>query len=128
VGVEIAEGLRLLEAARDPGNERAGRGGRAALDELLRALEAADEAGRLERLMAPSTLALMRAAAPRADLSRYPRELALEVDRARAAFSAWYELFPRSMSDDETRHGTFDDVIAKLPYVRHLGFDVLYFP
>jgi starch synthase (maltosyl-transferring) len=27
-----------------------------------------------------------------------------------------------------TRHGTFDDVIAKLPYVRDMGFDVLYFP
>ena len=25
-------------------------------------------------------------------------------------------------------HGTFDDVIARLPYVRDLGFDVLYFP
>ena len=32
------------------------------------------------------------------------------------------------MSDDAGRHGTFDDVIAKLPYVRDLGFDVLYFP
>ena len=27
-----------------------------------------------------------------------------------------------------SRHGTFDDVIAQLPYVRDLGFDVLYFP
>ena len=35
---------------------------------------------------------------------------------------------PRSQSDDPDRHGTFDDVIAKLPYVRDLGFDVLYFP
>ena len=32
------------------------------------------------------------------------------------------------MSDDPHRHGTFDDVIAKLPYVRDMGFDVLYFP
>jgi starch synthase (maltosyl-transferring) len=32
------------------------------------------------------------------------------------------------MSDDPHRHGTFDDVIRKLPYVRDLGFDVLYFP
>jgi starch synthase (maltosyl-transferring) len=27
-----------------------------------------------------------------------------------------------------TNHGTFDDVIAHLPYVRDLGFDTLYFP
>jgi starch synthase (maltosyl-transferring) len=35
---------------------------------------------------------------------------------------------PRSQSGDESRHGTFDDVIGRLPYVRELGFDVLYFP
>src|SRR5690606_5599111 len=54
--------------------------------------------------------------------------LPLQVDRVRARFAAWYELFPRSMSDDPARHGTLDDVIRKLPYVRDLGFDVLYFP
>ena len=34
------------------------------------------------------------------------------VDRPAAAFAAWYELFPRSQSDDPKRHGTFDDVIG----------------
>ena len=37
-------------------------------------------------------------------------------------------VLPRSQSDDPARHGTFDDVIRKLPYVRDMGFDVLYFP
>jgi starch synthase (maltosyl-transferring) len=50
------------------------------------------------------------------------------VDRERARFSTWYELFPRSASDAPGRHGTFDDVIARLPYVARLGFDVLYLP
>jgi starch synthase (maltosyl-transferring) len=54
--------------------------------------------------------------------------LPVQVDRVAARFAAWYELFPRSMSDDPARHGTFRDVIAKLPYVRDMGFDVLYFP
>ena len=31
-----------------------------------------------------------------------------------AGFAAWYELFPRSMSHDASRHGTFDDVISRL--------------
>jgi starch synthase (maltosyl-transferring) len=52
----------------------------------------------------------------------------LRVDRERARFSAWYELFPRSASDEPGRHGTFDDVVARLPYVADLGFDVLYLP
>ena len=62
------------------------------------------------------------------DGTRYDLVLPVQVDRVRARFAAWYEVFPRSMSDDAKRHGTFDDVIRKLPYVRDMGFDVLYFP
>jgi starch synthase (maltosyl-transferring) len=54
--------------------------------------------------------------------------LAVVVDPERARFSAWYELFPRSTSPDPKRHGTFQDVINRLDYVKDLGFDVLYLP
>ncbi len=47
--------------------------------------------------------------------------LELIVDRERAAFGAWYELFPRSF-------GGFAGVEAVLPELADLGFDVLYFP
>jgi starch synthase (maltosyl-transferring) len=50
------------------------------------------------------------------------------ADREKARFSAWYEMFPRSASPEQSRHGTFADVRAKLPYVAHMGFDVLYLP
>jgi starch synthase (maltosyl-transferring) len=50
------------------------------------------------------------------------------VDPERARFSSWYELFPRSASPHPGRHGTFDDVIARLDYVAEMGFDVLYLP
>jgi starch synthase (maltosyl-transferring) len=52
----------------------------------------------------------------------------IDVDRTAAGVSAWYEIFPRSQSGDETRHGTFDDVITQLPRIAQMGFDVLYFP
>jgi starch synthase (maltosyl-transferring) len=55
-----------------------------------------------------------------------PREVV--VDRERARFSTWYELFPRSTAPLAGQHGTFRDVIARLPYVAGLGFDVLYLP
>jgi starch synthase (maltosyl-transferring) len=54
------------------------------------------------------------------------QELVVRVDPKRAQYSAWYELFPRSQSPVEGRHGTFDDVIARLPELEDLGFDVLY--
>lgn len=55
-------------------------------------------------------------------------ERPLFADRLKARFSSWYELFPRSASDEPGRHGTFKDVIKRLPYVASMGFDVLYFP
>ncbi|TVR67733.1 MAG: alpha-1,4-glucan--maltose-1-phosphate maltosyltransferase, partial [Spirochaetaceae bacterium] len=56
-----------------------------------------------------------------------PTPLRVWVDRERAAFSAWYELFPRSCGA-EGRHGTFRDVIEHLPEIARLGFDILYLP
>jgi len=50
------------------------------------------------------------------------------VDREKAVFSTWYELFPRSWSASPGEHGTFADVEANLGYVSSMGFDVLYLP
>jgi starch synthase (maltosyl-transferring) len=55
-------------------------------------------------------------------------ELPLWVDRERARFSAWYELFPRSTSPDPARHGTLRDVELLLPEIAAMGFDILYLP
>jgi starch synthase (maltosyl-transferring) len=54
--------------------------------------------------------------------------LTVRVERERARYSTWYELFPRSASPDPNRHGTFADVEKLLPYVASMGFDVLYLP
>ncbi|MBX9760481.1 MAG: alpha-1,4-glucan--maltose-1-phosphate maltosyltransferase [Beijerinckiaceae bacterium] len=119
VEVEVIEGMRLIDRAR----ERA-----PALQSHWRAIidpQNAD-AERLALLLSPDLIELMREYGPRSGISQY-EPIPLSVDRPRAAFSAWYELFPRSASKDAQRHGAFDDVIARLPYVRDLGFDVLYF-
>ncbi len=60
--------------------------------------------------------------------TRYDRVLHVDVDRERARYSTWYELFPRSQGADAQTHGTLRDVEAKLPYLQQLGFDVLYMP
>ena len=58
----------------------------------------------------------------------YERELEVIVDRERARFSAWYELFPRSWSTTPGKHGTLRDVTSRMGYVAEMGFDVLYLP
>ena len=59
--------------------------------------------------------------------TRYALELEIVVDRERARFSTWYELFPRSTGSNGA-HGTFRDVEQLLPYIANMGFDVLYMP
>lgn len=61
-------------------------------------------------------------------VSSYQQTLLLEVEGIKAAYSTWYELFPRSASPVPGVHGTFKDVIKLLPRVAKMGFDVLYFP
>ena len=60
--------------------------------------------------------------------TRYERELSLVVDREKAGFSSWYEMFPRSCSPESGGHGTLQDCAARVPYVAAMGFDVLYLP
>lgn len=95
---------------------------------VLRRYEQALRNGDAEAAFAPDLAARMAAHLPRRFVSVYERELQVEVNRPLARFSAWYELFPRSAASEPGRHGTFRDVIARLPYVAELGFDVLYLP
>lgn len=61
-------------------------------------------------------------------LSTY-KFLKLWSDREKAAFSAWYSMFPRSAASKKDQHGTFKDVEENvLPRMKSLGFDVLYIP
>ncbi|MBI2816186.1 MAG: alpha-1,4-glucan--maltose-1-phosphate maltosyltransferase [Acidobacteria bacterium] len=60
--------------------------------------------------------------------TRFEKELVVVVDREKARFSSWYELFPRSCSGQPGRHGTFRDCANWLPYIASMGFDVLYLP
>jgi starch synthase (maltosyl-transferring) len=93
------------------------------------ARDGAGDVDALKRLGLDETLAGIATRHP--DLSHAnscARDYALWVDRGRARHSTWYELFPRSASNDPARHGTFADVEALLPYVAGMGFDVLYLP
>jgi starch synthase (maltosyl-transferring) len=92
----------------------------------LRAAKKTDEirAASLDEVMA----ALAACHPDRSLEARWDVDMPLVVDRERARYSTWYELFPRSAAAEPGRHGTFKDVEKRLPYVAELGFDVLYLP
>ena len=87
--------------------------------ELIEGDGAAEE--KVAELQSEELLALMWRNAERRFAVRFPCELAIEVDPPRAAFSTWYELFPRSF-------GGLRGVEAQLPRIARMGFDVLYLP
>jgi starch synthase (maltosyl-transferring) len=73
-------------------------------------------------------LELMMRHADRSLASHYGRDLPVWVDRERARFSAWYEMFPRSWGPTDARSATFGEAARHLPKVVALGFDVVYLP
>ncbi|MDQ3521137.1 MAG: alpha-1,4-glucan--maltose-1-phosphate maltosyltransferase, partial [Gemmatimonadota bacterium] len=122
---EMLEGLRIVAAAA----KRASPEERARIHALLAEVRSGETlAERVAVMLDEEMLDLMTRHPDLGDLTEYEHILPVQVDRVRARFAAWYEIFPRSMSDDPDRHGTWDDVIRKMPYVRDMGFDVLYFP
>ncbi|TMQ09434.1 MAG: alpha-1,4-glucan--maltose-1-phosphate maltosyltransferase [Deltaproteobacteria bacterium] len=121
VTVELLEGAALIEAAH----------ARRADPALRQAAQVLRGAGPLAERIAIATGAVLAEAMARApDRSgavQYGRELVVTVERPLAAFSAWYELFPRSTRGDGA-HGTLRDTEARLDYIAELGFDVVYLP
>ena len=119
VSSELLEGAALIRNTGDP-----------ALSRIASDLE---EAGRTQRARVVVALsedlrAWMGRFADRSRATRFDRELAVIVERDRARFGAWYEMFPRSAGTDPTRSATFDEAAERLPYVAGMGFDVLYLP
>ncbi|MDE1166587.1 MAG: alpha-1,4-glucan--maltose-1-phosphate maltosyltransferase [Pseudomonas sp.] len=123
IGLELEEGRRHLLKAAEHGDEAL----RRQLQRLHDQFQGHDQDSQVALMLQRDTAALMSLADYRAYLSR-SHEFPVEVERERAQFASWYELFPRSITDDPARHGTFNDVHGRLPMIRDMGFDVLYFP
>jgi starch synthase (maltosyl-transferring) len=125
VEIELEVGARLIEAA----ERRADHRDSSELCAALRRMR--DPRSRLRdrssAALAPRLAEVMARNPDRAHAARYRRELAVVVDRPRAQFSAWYEMFPRSTGADGA-HGTFRDAERRLEYVASMGFDVVYLP
>lgn len=123
--LEVEEGRRLVAFA-------AQRSKRDSVQQLADQLAASDDAAARELLLGNSCATAMASVDEQRFLVRTEPVLSIDVERTKAGFASWYELFPRSQtltpSFGAPRHGSFDDVIARLPAIRAMGFDVLYFP
>ncbi len=123
VSVDLLIGAALVETAA----ERATPADAAVLAACAQALAAGGPEASNQAL-SEELARLMALHAERSFATTYERELTVVVDRERARFGAWYELFPRSCSAVSGHHGTFRDLEERLPYIAGMGFDVLYLP
>ena len=125
VRLEMKEGAILLKQAANNGNAR----------EVKWLRKWAEDFNNEKKIFSNAYIAqsgalseLMKKFGVRKSLKNYIRELKVHVDRPKALFSAWYEIFPRSFGQKEGTHGTFKDCERLLPDIALMGFDVLYFP
>jgi len=79
------------------------------------------QGAKVEAALAPELVAALDAMPDRLEATSPTRTLEIDVDRERARFGSWYELFPRSW-------GGFAGVAEQLPRLAELGFDVVYLP
>ena len=149
VSSELLEGAELIQAAvgrlkptgekgrlkAAPTGEEAVGSGFSRTEADVRLLETADllrsDAPQVARIWAakdPKLRALMDARPDRSASTTSDRALRCVVDSIRARFGAWYEMFPRSVTPDASRSGTFREAEARLADIAAMGFDVVYLP
>ncbi len=124
VTVELKVGAEMLAVAA----KRVGQSDAERLKGWARHLRSTKRGRTAIEMALSEELTTVRAQYPDRSLATlYDRELAVTVDRPEAVFSAWYELFPRSLGKGG-KHGTFQDCERLLPEIARMGFDVLYLP
>jgi starch synthase (maltosyl-transferring) len=117
---ELSEGVQHLQNAKKSAQEAADK---ALIEHAIEALNdpAVPESAKYDVALGAELFQTVERIEPRHGSVTLEAPIAIEVDRERAKFGAWYELFPRSW-------GGLKAVKEQLPRLQELGFDVIYLP
>ncbi len=117
---EMSEGIVLLRTAAENARNK---GDRTLIAHALETLEdtGIPETAKHDVALGPELFEAVERSQPRQGKTSLAQPQRIEVDRARARFGSWYELFPRSW-------GGLSGVERVLPKLAELGFDVVYLP
>jgi starch synthase (maltosyl-transferring) len=123
---DLLEGMALIERML----RRASASDRETLARGLGQLRAAQNgfATALKIVEEPRLIEAAGRVGERHGMLRFEPYLELIVDRPKARFSAWYEMFPRSQGTDPKKPTTFREAERRLPGIADMGFDVVYLP
>ena len=135
VELMLEEGARLYERAAKAMPKAVSKAARSAITTVATALrdQTRPAADRMNVALAADVVGPLTAH-PIRELVTSSESRTVWVDRQRALYGAWYELFPRSEGahvppdGGPMRSGTFRTAMERLPAVAAMGFDVVYLP
>jgi starch synthase (maltosyl-transferring) len=118
LGGELSEGVEILRAAAERASAASDR---RVIEHALATLtdDAAPEEAKHDAGLGPELAAAIARHPDRTESATLEAAYEVDVDRERARFGSWYELFPRSW-------GGFRGTAGVVPDIAALGFDVLY--
>jgi starch synthase (maltosyl-transferring) len=119
VELELVEGRRIVEDAYSSSRDKR-------LKKTLAGFDTAGYEGKLALLRSDEVSDLMEEHPGRSTSTVYGKTLEVVVDRERARYGAWYEMFPRSQGTEPGRSATFGEAERRLPEIAGMGFDVVY--
>lgn len=122
VEIELEEGRAIVVSAAKNAQGRDCE----TLERMLESLTHMPTPGRIELMLSEHMRGVMNRWPDRSLACVYDRVLEVVVDRVRARYGAWYEIFPRSQTDVPGRSATFKECESRLPYIAGMGFDVVY--
>ena len=118
VELDLIEGRQLVQDAYSRSKDKR-------LGQTLAGFDAAGYEGRVALMRSGEVSELMRNHPDRSASTTY-KKLEVTVDRERARYGAWYEMFPRSQGTEPSRGATFREAEDRLPEIAEMGFDVVY--
>src|SRR5580658_3554051 len=123
VASDVLEGIALVEKM----IARANGADRELFERTLARLRRTNDGATALAAISDTTLsAAAERVGERSGLTRFEPLLELVVDREKARYGTWYEMFVRSQGRKPGKPGTFRDAERRLPELRDLGFDVVY--
>lgn len=123
IELDLVIGLNMLRQAKEYANDAASQ----RLDVFYSGLKQCKDTKKLMSTLEDAELSeLMYRFGPRLHVA-CSHEYTVIVERVKARFSAWYEIFPRSRFGQKDA-GNFKSMLEKLHYIKELGFDVVYLP
>ncbi len=128
-GRNVSVDLRIGSAILDDAAQRCAASEAGLLRKWAKVLAARGNTGLAVKLaMSEKLSAIMLANLDPRKSVAYEPHLRVSVERKRALFSSWYEVFPRSWPVKSGEYGTLKDCGRILPEIARMGFDVVYLP